>query len=67
MNKINNQQKKFNEQFVFIQYKTLTKLIKHAVETPVRKTPVSDHFSSEKFAEESAPLKSVENSQNYQI
>ena len=36
-------------------------------QTPVRKTPVSDHFSSEKSSEESAPLRSVENSQNYQI
>ena len=34
---------------------------------PVRKTPVSDRFSSEKSSDESVPLKSVENSQNYQI
>ena len=34
---------------------------------PVRKTPVLDHSSSEKFSEESAPLRLVENSQNYQI
>ena len=36
-------------------------------ETPVRKTPVPDHSSLEKSPEESAPLKSTENSQNYQI
>ena len=36
-------------------------------EITVRKTPVLDHSSSEKSPEESAPLKSVENSQNYQI
>ena len=35
--------------------------------TLIRKTPVSDHFNSEKSPEESAPLRSVENSQNYQI
>ena len=36
-------------------------------ETSVRKTSVPDHSSSKKFSEKSAPLKSVENSQNYQI
>ena len=34
---------------------------------PARKTPVPDCFSSEKSSDELAPLKSVENSQNYQI
>ena len=36
-------------------------------ETPVRKTPVPDHSSSEESSEESAPLRLVKNSQNYQI
>ena len=34
---------------------------------PVRKTSVPDRSSSKKFSEELASLKSVENSQNYQI
>ena len=33
----------------------------------VRKTPVPDRSSSEKFSDKSASLKSVENNQNYQI
>ena len=35
--------------------------------SPVRKTSVSDRSSSEKSPEKLTPLKSVENSQNYQI
>ena len=34
---------------------------------PVRKTPVSDRSSSEKSPDESASLRSIEKSQNYQI
>ena len=34
---------------------------------PVRKTPVPDRSSSEKSSDKSAPLRPIENSQNYQI